>query len=150
MIRKLASLIVLLSTSSAMANQCPHVTGLFQMAEDAVVQYETQDCARIERWGGYQNSRGEIVINPDVQTFELNGAAVCAGVKCQSATASATSINFALNYDGYVKSKDHGLCIYRSTQISIDSDNNLKSVYGVTNCDDGFQGEITKTFTRLR
>jgi hypothetical protein len=146
--RPLASLIIFLSASAAMA--CPNLTGLFQMADDAVIQYESHECTSLQRWNGFQTGAGEIVINPEAQTFDFGGAPVCVGAKCQYATSSPGAIIISLDYDGFVKTKTHGLCAYRSTKLSINGDNDLKSVYRVKNCDDGFQGLVTKFFKRLR
>lgn len=141
---------VLLASTHALANTCPDLTGLYQMAEGAVVQLQSDDCTRLIRWSGFTTKKGEIVMSPEKQVFYFNGLPVCSKDRCQTAVADSDKVIFTLNYDGYVKTKEHGLCVQKRFSVSLDGNSDLQTVYNVSDCDDGFSGSAVKTFPRLQ
>ncbi|MEK2687848.1 hypothetical protein [Bdellovibrio sp. GT3] len=147
--QKTLFLLSLLAASVTSAANCPQLTGLYQMAEGAVVKYENDSCDRLIRWSGFTTKKGEIVISPEKAVYVLDGTPLCTHQRCQSPVIADNGIRFSLNYDGYVKSKEHGLCVHREYTISINADGNLQTAYLVRDCDDGFSGKTTKVFPRL-
>ncbi|UYL09308.1 hypothetical protein B9G69_001820 [Bdellovibrio sp. SKB1291214] len=141
--------ILLFITTTTHAETCARLTGVFQMAEGAVVKFESDGCDRLIRWSGYTSKKGEIVISPEKMVYHLDGTPLCTGRRCQSAVIYDGGILFSLNYEGYVKTPDHGLCIHREYKISITNNNSLQTHYEVHDCDDGFSGKVLKVFPRL-
>ncbi|WP_413578165.1 hypothetical protein ACLVWU_06445 [Bdellovibrio sp. HCB290] len=140
----------LIFSTMAHAHNCTDITGLYQMTEGAVVQYQVEDCSRLIRWGGFTTKKGEIVISPEKQVYSFSGTPECNSFgKCQSATVVADGILISLNYEGYVKTKEHGLCQYRSTLLSLNAESALNSSYEIHNCDDGYTGTFLKVFPRI-
>ncbi|WP_413587128.1 hypothetical protein [Bdellovibrio sp. HCB274] len=148
--QKLVFTFTLLVTSLAAAQTCRDISGLYQMAEGAVVQYHVEDCTRLIRWSGFTTKKGEIIMSPEKQVYLLSGTPECNTLgKCQSVTSVSDGILISLNYKGYVKTKEHGLCQYQSTLLSVDAHRDLKSEYQVENCDDGFTGVHSKLFPKV-
>lgn len=147
--RKIILFLSFMTASVSQAATCTDLTGLFQMTEGAVVKFENEGCNRLIRWSGFTTKKGEIVISPEKLVYVLDGTALCTGQRCQSAVLVDGRIQFTLNYDGYVKSKEHGLCIHKMYTTSINTDDNLQTEYQVHDCDDGFSGTTTKIFPRL-
>ncbi|WP_413582335.1 hypothetical protein [Bdellovibrio sp. HCB288] len=147
--QKIIFFLSFLAASIASANACPQLTGLYQMAEGAVVKYESDGCERLIRWSGFTTKKGEIVISPEKTVYSLDGTPQCSGQRCQSPLVVENVIQFSLNYDGYVKSNEHGLCMHREYTIAVNTEGNLQTAYQVRDCDDGFSGEATKVFPRL-
>ncbi len=149
MMRNIIFTASLLASVTTRANTCPQLTGLYQMAEGAVVQILNDDCTRLIRSSGYTTIKGEIVISPEKQIYLFDRTPVCSNNKCQSAELSQNSVVFHLNYDGYVKTKEHGLCIQRQYALSLDENLDLQADYQVQDCDDGFTGNTVKVFPRV-
>jgi hypothetical protein len=147
--RKIIFFLSFIVVSTSHANTCANLTGLFQMAEGAVVKFENDGCSRLIRWSGFTTKKGEIIISPEKLVYVLDGTALCTGSRCQSAVIADEAIQFTLNYDGFVKTQDHGLCTHNEYKISINNEDNLQTDYQVHDCDDGFSGTTTKTFPRL-
>lgn len=145
----LAAFGLALSSSVAVANTCPDLSGLYQMTEGAVLRYQSEDCTRIIRWTGFTTKKGEIIISPEKQVIYFDGSSVCSGKRCQMAQINDSEIVFKLNYDGFVRTRDHGLCVHQEYRHTLDADQNLQATYQVSNCDDGFSGEAVKTFPRV-
>jgi hypothetical protein len=120
------------------------------MAEGAVVQFHSDECTRLIRWNGFTTKKGEIVISPEKQVFQFDGTPVCTKERCQTAKATAESVIFSLNYEGYVKIKEHGLCAQKQFTLSLNADDELQTTYDVYDCDDGFSGSAVKTFPRVQ
>jgi hypothetical protein len=149
MMRNIIFTASLLISTTSLAESCPQITGLYQMAEGAVVQLQNDDCTRLIRWTGFTTKKGEIVISPEKQVFTFDGTPVCTQGKCQTAQTSSDKITFNLNYDGYVKVKEHGLCTQRQYTLSLDENGDLNTDYQVQDCDDGFSGNANKIYPRV-
>ncbi|WP_413560862.1 hypothetical protein [Bdellovibrio sp. HCB209] len=145
---RLTPLVLTLFGSIAMAESCPDLSGLYQMTEGAVLRYQSEACTRVIRWTGFTTKKGEIIMSPDKQVIYFDGTPICVQQRCQTAQVNESGVTFKLNYDGYVKTKDHGLCMHRQYQHSINSNQDLQAKYQVENCDDGFSGEVIKVFPR--
>ncbi|QLY26712.1 hypothetical protein [Bdellovibrio sp. KM01] len=150
MMRNIIFTFGLLTSTTAFANNCPDLTGLYQMAEGAVVQFQSDECTRLIRWNGFTTKKGEIVISPEKQVFQFDGSPVCTKERCQTAKATVDSVIFSLNYEGYVKIKEHGLCAHKQFALSLVDGGDLQTTYNVYNCDDGFSGSAVKSFPRLQ
>lgn len=147
--RKIIFFLSLFTASASYAETCADLTGLFQMAEGAVVKFESEGCGKLIRWSGFTTKKGEIIISPEKMVYALDGTPVCTGQRCQSAVVYQGGILFSLSYEGFVKTTDHGLCAHKEYKIAINNDDNLQTDYQVHDCDDGFSGTTTKVFKRL-
>lgn len=135
--------------SIASATVCPNISGSFSAGPTLYIGYEQTDCSFLKRYWGTVSADGSIDFNFDKQ-FPLDGTPICSSSgACESAQSTSDSIFFSLNFNGGVKTDDHGSCNHRGYQLSKDSTGSLIATFSVFACSDGFKGTIIKKFSKL-
>lgn len=135
-----------LSSATNASPTCPDITGTYISPEGAIVKYQQTGCDFINRYAGVRNSDGSIQYSSG-ETFPLDGRLVCNSMNaCESFWAQTYFIATQLNFNGGVRTEEHGLCNHRQSTMTKDSQGNLEVTFNVYQCTDGFHGSVKKVF----
>ena len=141
----------LLTLNSALA--CPDISGLYGTAEypknKAIFKFEQTECQKLKRSFGIlsDDKKTKFLFTQD---FLLDGTELCnSHGACEGATATTDTIVLAINFNGSVASPEHGKCAHNGYSLSPDGQGNLKAIFEVKDCKDGYEGPVEKVFPKL-
>lgn len=141
-----AVLTLLLNTTSVFA--CPDLNGEYMVSDGHYLRFEQTACSQLIRSLGKIDSTGQIHYQVD-RIFNLDGTQVCNDYKaCESFVALSSVIKVNLNFNGGVRTEEHGLCNHKEYTLLINEDGSLGSTFKVFDCADSFKGSVTKVFQR--
>lgn len=147
----LKAVLVAVPFVSCAAFACPDISGTFHAPESKqiVFKFEQTQCNSIARTDGYVADDGSYKW-ASAKSYKLDGTPLCDRHNtCKSAKASERFIEWSINFDSTVATKEHGRCQHTGYKLMKNSEGNLQIEFNVHSCRDGYSGPAVKVFPKL-
>lgn len=140
---------ILTSFNLLAVENCPNVSGIYQISDILALEFSQADCTNISQYFRIISKDGQLDPNQGPALLELNldGTPYCNNLnKCDSAKFTKKGIQFSSNYNQPVKLDDHGRCTHKGYEIVKNSQAQLEVTFKVDRCEDGYTGLAKKVF----